>query len=67
MKTATRLYVVGEGTAERLVRATHPAVALTFATRDVKVKVASQDDLVRLIAAGVKPELARPVNGELDV
>lgn len=66
MKTPTRLYVVGEGNAVRLIRASHPAVAKAFAAREIKVRVASQDDLVELVQNGVKPELARPENGHLD-
>jgi len=68
MKQArTRLYVVGHGTHARLIRADHPATALRFATKDVVVRVASQEDLVQLVQAGVKPELAKPENGELAV
>lgn len=64
MKTATRLYVVGDGAQVRLVRAHHPEVARGFVAQNISVRVASQDDLVALIQAGIKPELARPSNGE---
>jgi len=66
MKQAkTRLYVVGSGNGARLIRARHPDVAKSFATRNVNVRVATQDDIVTLVSSGVKPELARPDNAEL--
>lgn len=65
MKTPTRLYVVGEGAAARVIRATHPETARSFVTRSIPVRVATQDDLVELITAGKRVELARPENGEL--
>lgn len=67
MKTPTRLYVVEDGANARLVRAHHPETARSFVARSIKVRVASQDDLVALIQRGVKPELARPENGELPI
>lgn len=53
-----RIYVAGDhaGKVERLIRATHPGHALRHA---FAARVASQDDLERLLSAGVKVENAR--------
>lgn len=61
MSAATRIYLVSdEDTAtKRLVRASTQAQATHHAARSrFDVKVASQDDLVNLIASGVKVEEA---------
>lgn len=61
-KTATRVYLVSCGTMERLVRASHPSVALTHVARDTfVVAVPSQDDLIRCIRAGADIETAGSV------
>lgn len=53
----TRVYVTAapDGSAERLVRASHPGHARAHATR---VRVASQADLIRLLGQGLKVEEA---------
>ena len=64
MATASRIYVVspkvveaGKPEARRLVRATHPANALRHVAADqLQVCVASQDDLVALLAKGASIE-----------
>lgn len=68
MSAPTRIYMVanaqgrdpaGDELPSRLVRATHAAQALRHVAADtLAVAVASQDDLVRLIAAGVQVETA---------
>jgi hypothetical protein len=64
---AQRIYVVAPKTAEdgkpvarRLVRATNQAQALRHIASELIVTVASQDDLVALVAGGVKVEESRP-------
>lgn len=63
--SAQRIYKVctssahdeGDYLASRLVRAIHPAQALRHVAEDtLSVTVATQDDLVRLVAAGVQVE-----------
>lgn len=64
MAASTRIYVVGPKVTEagkpderRLVRATHPANALRHVAADqLQVCVASQDDLVQLLAKGTEIE-----------
>lgn len=53
---ATRIYTVRiQGLGPQLVRAHHPSAALAAAVKaSAQVEVASQDDLVDLIAKGVK-------------
>lgn len=55
-KTPTRIYCVkstAEGAKPRLVRATHPSTALRHVAEAVyTVDVATQDELVDLLAAG---------------
>lgn len=59
MTTASRVYLVTIGEADRLVRATHPATALMHVARDIAtVKVPSQQELIDCIADGVKVEYA---------
>jgi hypothetical protein len=54
-----RIYIVRLGEGERLVRASHPQVALMYIAREVAaVRVADQDSLVRLLAAGAAVECA---------
>lgn len=64
MKAATRIYRVTEKDGEgpgRLVRTTHPAAALRHVAEGTfAVAVASQDDLIACIAAGVTVEDATP-------
>lgn len=52
---ASRIYVVAstDGAHERLVRAGHPGAASRHATA---VRVASQDDLARMISGGIQVE-----------
>lgn len=57
--TPARVYRVDLAGAPHLVRASTPAQALAHAARGVStVRVASQDDLIDLIAAGIKPQTA---------
>lgn len=56
MATATRIYKVA---AKRLVRAANAAQARNHVAREsITVEVASQDDLVTMVAAGTKVETA---------
>lgn len=60
MTTPTRIYHIESpdtGTI-RLVRATNQPAAVRHVARDLQVRVASQDDLVDALAAGVKVETA---------
>lgn len=65
MPTPTRIYVVAQKASEapaprRLVRAQTPAAALRHVVDDTLiVAIASQDDLVACVAAGVKVEDAK--------
>lgn len=53
-RTPSRIYAVIDGDALALVRATHPAQAMAHISRGrFKVRVASQDDLVAAMGAGV--------------
>lgn len=56
----TRIYVASDSTGktERLVRATHPGQALRHV---FTARVATQEDLERLITRGVRVENAKPV------
>jgi len=57
MATTTRIYLVTIEQTDRLVRAAHPSQALMHVARGIAtVKVASQDDLVARVAAGIKVE-----------
>lgn len=64
MAAITRVYIVspkvaeaGKEPARRLVRATHPSNALRHVAADqLQVAVASQDDLIACLAAGIKVE-----------
>ena len=61
MANGKRIYVVEIEDADpeqapRLIEARNQAQALAHATEPFKARLASQDDLVRLVAAGVKVE-----------
>ncbi len=50
-----RIYVVKKGDVEYLVRAGNKVQAINYiARKDVTAEVASQDDIIRLIAEGVE-------------
>jgi hypothetical protein len=56
----TRIYRVANGESVRLVRGTHQASVLRHVARQAyDVRVATQDDLERLLGAGVKVEVAK--------
>jgi hypothetical protein len=60
-KAAQRTYVYGSGENTRLIRGTHPDSIKSFATKDVPVRVASQDDLIELaVKKGITVEQSRP-------
>lgn len=60
MATNTRIYFVAVGYEQRLVRATHPSQALMHVAREtMAVRVATQNDIVKCVADGVKPEDAK--------
>ena len=55
--TQTRIYKTMTPTGARLVRATNRSQAIAAVARDIiKAEVATQDDLVALVAQGVKVE-----------
>ena len=57
--TQTRIYKAQTPTGARLVRAANRAQAVATVARDIiKAEVATQDDLVALVAQGVKVENA---------
>jgi hypothetical protein len=62
MDAATRIYVIApKGISDikpRLVRAVNAARALHHVADEFGFEVASQDDLVRLVAAGTRVEVA---------
>ena len=62
-----RIYLVGQGSTMRLVRATHRAQALGHVARStINVKVASQDELIYAMTNGIQIEAAtEPDNKEL--
>ncbi|MCE2918224.1 MAG: hypothetical protein LW768_22120 [Rubrivivax sp.] len=56
-----RIYLVGTGQQVRLVRAPNRAQALAHVARStIAVNVASQDDLVKMLTAGIKVEDVSP-------
>ena len=69
MAVQTRIYKVSHeagGEGARLVRATHPSHALRHIAADVfTVAVASQDDLVDMLAKGVAVETIKGEQQEL--
>lgn len=64
-----RIYSVYHGSEARLVRAATRAQALSHAAKTAfNINVASQDELVNLITAGIKVEMARDASQtELDL
>lgn len=59
MPAPTRIYVVFiDHEKKLLVRAASPAQAIRHAARTYAARVADQDDLVQLLAAGAKVETA---------
>lgn len=55
-----RIYIVGTGNTVRLVRAAHRAQALAHVARTTHtVRVATQDELVTALTAGVAVEASR--------
>ena len=53
----TRIYAVAGADKTRLVRASHPSAALAHVVKSTfTCRVASQDDLVSLVASGVAVE-----------
>ena len=59
MTTQTRIYRTNTPTGSRLVRAANRAQAIAHVARDIiKADVATQDDLIALVAEGVKVEAA---------
>lgn len=65
---SSRIYVCQQGETTRLVRAKTPQSARSFvAESTIRVAVASQDDIVAAVSAGVKVEetVAGPVQSEL--
>ncbi len=60
MPTPTRVYCVTVGDQRRLVRAAHPATATAHVARDLlKVRVATQDDLLDAFRDGIQVETIR--------
>lgn len=60
--TKTRIYRHGD----RLIRASHPSHVLAHIAAELgQPKVATQDDLEALLASGVKVEIVKPVQEEL--
>ena len=65
---ATRIYIATHGESKRLIRANTPSAARNHIARDsITVKVASQDDLVKMVSAGrvVEETQAGPVQLEM--
>lgn len=59
MPAPTRIYVVtSPAGGDSLIRSVSPAQAVRHAARDFEARVAEQDDLVRLLGAGVPVEVA---------
>ena len=59
MTTQTRIYKVQTPTGARLVRAPNRSQSVNHVARDtIRAEVASQDDLIALLADGVKVEEA---------
>jgi hypothetical protein len=67
MATATRPYVVveNETQVERLVQATNQSQARNFVARSqYSVKAASANDVIDMMAKGIKPEMATDEKAE---
>jgi hypothetical protein len=68
MSTPTRFYRVDLAGKVSLVKASSAARALHHVTRGAStVRVATQDDLVELLAAGVKAQIAGESDGQADL
>jgi hypothetical protein len=66
MAAPTRIYHVAVGDTVRLVRATHPSHAAQHVARDlIKVRVATHDDLEKLLPAGTPVEVIKAEQQEL--
>lgn len=68
MAAATRIYTICNNATGvvRLVRATHPSHALQHVARDTfSSRVATQDDLIDALAAGVQIETIKAEQQEL--
>lgn len=64
--TQTRIYRATIGENDRLVRASHPSHVATHIARDlIRVRVASQSDLVECIGDGIPIEDIGPEQQEL--
>jgi hypothetical protein len=67
MATATRPYIVTDAFANttRIIQATSQAQARNFVARDrYTVKAASANELIEIMATGVKPEVANDDKAE---
>ena len=61
-----RIYAVKDGDTTRLVRASHPSVAISHVARSkFSAAVASQEQIVEAMNTGTKVETAGEVGGEL--
>jgi hypothetical protein len=61
----TRIYAGTIGDKTRLVRASHPSQVISHIAKDtIKVEVASQEQLVALVASGVQVEQPAAKQGE---
>jgi len=66
MAATTRVYLAEVGDKKRLVRATHPSPVSAHIARDmVKVRVATQDDLLACVKAGIEVETIKGEQQEL--
>lgn len=61
MSQQQRIYVVAD---KRLVRAPNAAQALRHVSKEIEVRVAKQDDLVKMVTGGVKVEDATGVDSD---
>ena len=70
MATATRIYLVtASGGESRLVKAAVPAQAITHVAKQIfSARIASQDDLVEALSAGIRVEsYGETAQGELGI
>ena len=63
-KTPNRMYRIDDGTASHLIRAASQAQAVRHVASSFVVRVATQDDVANLVAAGVKVETAGQTDAE---
>lgn len=63
-KTATSIYRIDDGHGDRLVRAASQAQAIRHVASGFAVRVATQDDIVNLVAEGTKVETAGEKAGD---